>query len=135
VLVPIVLFMLLTIRVVNQGLAHLSVAQKQLDAAWEKASLSSDRDRIEREMQVLQERSNVLATQSLLPTKRPFFRFLFVLNLVLLLILPPLITRTAPAGAGRFISDFACVLCGNSQRPPSKDLFRRGELLKLRNAG
>ena len=118
VLVPIILFMLLTIRVVNQELAHLSVAQKQLDAAWEKASLSSDRDRIEREMEVLKERRNVLATQSLLPIKRPFFRLLLVLNLVLLLILPPLITRTgAAAGAGRFISDFVCVLCGNSQSP------------------
>ena len=111
VLTPVILFMLLTIRVVNQELARLRDAQKALEAAWEGTSVAGDRERIEMEMKVVEGRRKAIAMQSLLPAKKPVFQALLAANVVFLLILPPVVTKTrGGAGAVRFAGEFLCVL-------------------------
>jgi tRNA A-37 threonylcarbamoyl transferase component Bud32 len=117
VIVPFVLFMLLAIKVVNQELARLNALEKQLDAAWERTQMSAERERIENEMKALEDRRKVIAVQALLPTKKHFFQLLLAINLILLILPPVVMTTRAGTDAGRFIREFICVLCGNSNSP------------------
>jgi hypothetical protein len=126
VLTPVGVFLFLTVRAVDEELARLAAARKNLEEQRLAARSREDRDRIQFDIDMLRERRETAKKQSLLPIRQPVFIGLLAANLVILLILPKSIGWFGEAAPGRgdtvwhAISDSVCAACGNAPRftPP-----------------
>jgi tRNA A-37 threonylcarbamoyl transferase component Bud32 len=118
ILTPVIVFMLLTIKSVDQELARLSLQRKTAEQQLDKVRFSQDRQRILGEIGALQERRAIVRNQSLLPRKRPLFWYLIAANIVLLLIIPAMLGTETFANSWHDFSRFVCAACGNSSTMP-----------------
>jgi tRNA A-37 threonylcarbamoyl transferase component Bud32 len=113
VLTPLIVFVLLTGRLVERERARLAVTQKRLQERLGSMPSREGKLRIQTEIDEVAERRRVLDRQRLLPTRSRLFWSLLAANLALLLIAPAVISSGAGARELRGLNDSLCAACGN----------------------
>jgi hypothetical protein len=117
-LAPVCVFLILTIKAVDEELARLSAARKSLEARIADARSADERNRLQLDLDRIRLRRGAARRQSLLPIRRPAFLALLAANLVMLIVLPLSVQwfsgRRTTGGDRQTISDSVCAACGNA---------------------
>jgi Protein kinase domain len=118
-LTPVCVFLLLTIKTVDEELARLSVTRKSLEARLSEEDSVDERRRLQLDLDRIRARRETARRQSLLPIRQPAFLALLAASLLMLIVLPLSIqwfSRPAPTtGDGRqTVRDAVCAACGNA---------------------
>jgi hypothetical protein len=132
VLVPLGVFALLTIRVVERERARLAAMQRQLQVRLLDAPFPEARARIAIDIQDLQDRRRVIDQQRLLPTGRPIFWWLLGTIVALLVLAPPVIASSVGWELVQAMNERICAACGNARSSDNnrRPAQRRAELVQ-----
>jgi hypothetical protein len=115
ILVPLGIFGLLTIRIVDRERGRLSTLERQLQGRLHAAGFREARARIDAELNDVRERRQVLDRQRLLPTARPVFWWLLLATALALLAGPAAVAGPKGSGVVRAVGEALCAACGNAR--------------------
>jgi len=118
-LTPVLVFLFLNLRVVDEEMARLSGVRRVLEAQLRDARQPEEQEHLRTELREVSIRRANATKQTLLPTRRPSFLALLGVCVLLLLTLPLSIQALGRAGdRGHIISELFCSVSGNAARSP-----------------
>jgi serine/threonine-protein kinase len=113
VLVPLGVFALLTIRILDRERSRLAVLQRLCQTRLSEARFPEARARVQMELEDLNDRRRVIDRQKLLPTDRPIFWWLLASTILLLVVGPMLIDTSTATALIANLNERICAACGN----------------------